>query len=82
MNILFLTLFDINSIDDRGIYTDLLRYFAAQGHSVTIVTPKERRYKTATNIRVEKGGRILQVKTFNIQKTSFTEKGLETLPIT
>lgn len=81
MNILFLTLVDINSIADRGIYTDLLRYFAVQGHSVTIVTPKERRYKTATNISVEKGVRILQVKTFNIQKTSFVEKGLGTLAI-
>ena len=81
MNILFLTLVDINSITDRGIYTDLLRYFASQGHSVTIVTPKERRYKTATNIRVEQEVRILQVKTFNIQKTSFVEKGLGTLAI-
>lgn len=81
MNILFLTLVDINSIADRGIYTDLLRYFASQGHSVTIVTPKERRYSTATNIRVEQGVRILQVKTFNIQKTSFVEKGLGTLAI-
>lgn len=81
MNILFLTLVNVNSIYDRGIYTDLLRYFASQGHCVTIVTPKERRYKTATNIRVEKGVRILQVKTFNIQKTSFVEKGLGTLAI-
>lgn len=81
MKILFLTLSNINSIADRGIYTDLLRYFASQGHSVTIVTPKERRYKTATNIREDKGVRILQVKTFNIQKTNFVEKGLGTLAI-
>ena len=81
MNILFLTLSNINSIADRGIYNDLLRSFASHGHSVTIVTPKERRYKTATNIRVEQGVRILQVKTFNIQKTSFVEKGLGTLAI-
>lgn len=81
MNILFLTLVDINSITDRGIYTDLLRYFATQRHNVSIVTPKERRYKTATNLRVDKGVRILQVRTFNIKKTSFLEKGLGTLAV-
>lgn len=81
MNILFLTLSNINSLADRGIYTDLLRYFASQGHSVTIVTPKERRYKTATNLRNDNGVQILQVKTFNIQKTNFIEKGIGTLAI-
>lgn len=81
MNILFLTLSNINSLTDRGIYIDLLRYSASQGHSVTIVTPKERRYKTATNLRKDNGVQILQVKTLNIQKTNFIEKGLGTLAI-
>ena len=81
MNILFLTLSNINSLTDRGIYTDLLRYITSQGNSVTIVTPKERRYKTPTNLRKDNGVQILQVKTFNIQKTNFIEKGLGTLAI-
>ena len=43
MKILFLTLADINTLDERGIYTDLLRHFVHRGHDVTIVSPKERR---------------------------------------
>ncbi|WCC42839.1 hypothetical protein PJJ26_03075 [Tenacibaculum finnmarkense] len=45
MNILFLTLVQIDSITDRGIYPDLLRKFCNEGHKVTIVTPVERRKK-------------------------------------
>lgn len=45
------------------------------------MTPKERRYKTPTNLRKDNGVQILQVKTFNIQKTNFIEKGLGTLAI-
>ena len=43
MNIIFLTLVEINSIEERGIYQDLLRKFRNEGHDVTIVTPVERR---------------------------------------
>ncbi|MDO9153331.1 MAG: hypothetical protein Q7U47_06445 [Paludibacter sp.] len=50
MNILFLTLAEINSINNRGIYTDLLREFVHKGHIVTIVTPMERRRKIKTNL--------------------------------
>lgn len=31
MNVLFLTLSYFNSLDDRGIYTDLLREFVKNG---------------------------------------------------
>lgn len=81
MNILFLTLVDINSIEDRGIYTDLLRHFVQQGHDVTIVCPKERRKGIDTNLQVGENHRILQVKTLNIQKTNIIEKGIGTLAI-
>jgi len=82
MNILFLTLADINSIDDRGIYTDLLRCFVNNGHQVTVVCPKERRNRIETNLLVDARVNILQVKTFNIQKTNIIEKGVGTLAIT
>ena len=81
MNILFLTLVEINSIEDRGIYQDLLRKFRNEGHLVTIVTPVERRKKISTNFSEKEGGTILQVKTFNIQKTNIVEKGIGTLAI-
>lgn len=81
MNILFLTLVEINSIKDRGIYQDLLRKFRDEGHDVTIVTPIERRKGVSTNFKNKEGVSILQVKTFNIQKTNIIEKGIGTLAI-
>ncbi len=81
MNVLFLTLVEINSIDDRGIYQDLLRKFVSEGNNVTIVTPIERRKKTATNLKEVGNVKLLQVKTLNIQKTNIIEKGIGTLAI-
>lgn len=81
MKVLFLTLIEINSIQERGIYQDLLRKFVSQGHSVTIVCPVERRKNIATNLQEKENIKILQVKTFNIQKTNIIEKGVGTLAI-
>ena len=81
MNIIFLTLVEINSVEDRGIYQDLLRKFRNEGHGVTIVTPVERRKKISTNFKKKEDVSILQVKTFNIQKTNVIEKGIGTLAI-
>ena len=81
MNIIFFTLVEINSIEDRGIYTDLLRKFVNEGHQVTIVTPKERRNGIKTNLLESRQVKILQVKTLNIQKTNIIEKGVGTLAI-
>lgn len=81
MNILFLTLVSIGSLEERGIYQDLLSKFVRERHNVTIVTPVERRKKIKSNIRSFKGYSILQVKTFNIQKTNVVEKGIGTLTI-
>lgn len=81
MNILFLTLVEITSVEDRGIYQDLLRKFRNEGHKLTIVSPVERRRRVSTNFIQKEGVSILQVKTFNIQKTNLIEKGLGTLAI-
>ncbi len=81
MNVLFLTLVEINSIQERGIYQDLLRKFVAEGHHITIVTPIERRKKIGTNLKEFGKVKTLQVKTLNIQKTNIIEKGIGTLAI-
>lgn len=80
-NIIFLTLVEINSIEERGIYQDLLRKFRDEGHDVTIVTPVERRKRISTNFKQKDGVSILQVKTLNIQKTNIIEKGIGTIAI-
>ncbi len=76
MNILFLTLLNIRSINDRNIYTDLLRKFHAEGHNVFIVCPCERRSKQSTSLEQLEGINLLKVRTLNIQKTNLFEKGL------
>lgn len=81
MNVLFLTLSGINSIEERGIYQDLLRKFRDEGHNVTIVAPVERRRGIKTNLQKKEGVQILQVNTFNITKTNVIEKGIGTLAI-
>lgn len=76
MNVLFLTMLDINSIDERGIYADLLSEFVKNEHNVFILSPLERRKKTKSKIIKKKNITIIKVKTLNLQKTSLIEKGL------
>lgn len=79
MNIVFLTLAHISDIEDRGIYSDLMRKFRREGHQVYIVSPSERRLGLETNLKDSNGTHILNVKTLNIQKTNIVEKGVGTL---
>lgn len=81
MNIIFLTLVRISNIEDRGIYSDLMRKFRDEGHNVYIVTPCERRLGLRTSLTESKGVHILNVKTLNVQKTNIVEKGIGTLLI-
>ena len=81
MNVIFITLSNINSIDSRGIYADLLRKFRDEGHKVCIVSPSERRNREKTHVIEENGVTILKVRTLNIQKTNVVEKGIGTLMI-
>lgn len=76
MNILFLTMVKMNSVEDRGIYTDLMRKFRDKGHKVYIVSPTERRDGLKTSVIEEKGVKILSVRTLNVQKTNVIEKGI------
>jgi len=81
MNILFLTLFKIKSVEDRGLYNDLLRKFREEGHEVSIVSPSERREKNNTQLNKKEGVSLLNVRTFNLKKTNTIEKGIGTLAI-
>ena len=79
MNIIFLTLYRIEDIEERKLYPDLMRKFRDEGHQVYIVTPCERRLGLETSLVDNKGVHILNVKTLNIQKTNVAEKGIGTL---
>lgn len=79
MNLLFLTLSKISSIEQHGIYTDILRKFCDNGHNVYIISPIERRNNENTYLIDQENCKILRVKTGNIQKTNIIEKGISTV---
>jgi len=79
MNILFATLVDINDIEERGIYQDLIRELAGRGHDICVVSPAERRYGKKTSLSLSGAVSILKVRVGNIQKTNPIEKGIATV---
>ena len=79
MNVIFITISNINSIKEKGIYADLMRKFRDEGHQVHIISPIERRFGKDTLVIDTDGVKILKVKTLNIQKTNVVEKGIGTL---
>jgi len=81
MKILFLTLARIDSVEQKGIYHDLMMKFHQSGHELFIVYPSERRKGGVTKLNSSKGLNILSISTLNIQKTNVFEKGVSTLLI-
>ena len=81
MNILFLTLISFDSIQERNIYTDLLREFVKNGHNVYAISPVEKRQNQKTHIIREERVEILRLLIGNIQKTNIVEKGFSTILI-
>ena len=84
MNILFITLVDIKSVNQRNLYADLIRQLSGEGHDVYVISPAERRQNIETTLIKEtvnsgKDVHILKLKTGNIQKTNIIEKGISTL---
>lgn len=79
MNILFLSLLQIDSLEQHGIYTDLLRQFVARGHYVRVVSPTAE--QETADIPME-GCAILRVKTPQVAGAGLVKKGLGTLAIT
>lgn len=82
MRILFLSISSaISNLSNRGIYPDLLRKFAQEGHYIFIVAPAERRQQTKTTLSKKENVTTLLVQSLNITKTNLIEKGVSTLLI-
>lgn len=81
MNVLFLTLIDFDSLDERNIYTDLLREFTKHGHALYVISPVEKRKNQETKVLKTDKATILKLKIGNTQKTNIIEKGISTLSI-
>ncbi len=81
MNVLFLTLYDFQSIEEHNIYPDLLREIAKHGHKVFVISPVERRKNQISHLIETEMATILKLRIGNTQKTNIIEKGLSTLCI-
>lgn len=81
MNIVFLTISKMNSIEEHAIYTDLLREFRDKGHNVYVACANEKRTGKKTEYVEENGVHILRVKIGNITKCGMIEKGISTLKV-
>ena len=82
MNILFLSISSaVSDLNNRGIYPDLIRLFAANNHGVYIVCPSERRFNKKAKYMTNGNVNTLEVKTLNITKSNFIEKGIATFLI-
>lgn len=79
MNVLFLTLLSFDSLQERNIYTDLLREFVKNGHQVNVISPVEKRNHQKTHFAKEENVRILRLLIGNTQKTNIFEKGISTI---
>lgn len=81
MNVLFLTLLDFSNIDERNIYTDLIREFVKNNHTVFIISPAEKKKRQPTRLIDNSTYKILKLQIGNIQKTSIIEKGISTITL-
>ncbi len=81
MNVLFLTIGRMESIDAHSIYPDLLRQFRDNGHDVYIVSPRERRTHLKTELSEQGHVHMLYVQIGNITKCNILEKGISTVRI-
>lgn len=79
MNILFLSLLDFENLEDKNIYSDLMKTFALHGHYVTVISPYEKR-KNKSETQIFIGNvQIHKPVIGNITKTGFIEKGISTI---
>lgn len=81
MNVLFLSLIDFDTFDERNIYSDLLREFIKKGHTVSCVSPIEKRKNRETHLLRFGNNSILKLKIGNTQKVNMIEKGVSMLRI-
>lgn len=82
MNILFLTLVQFDSLNERNLYTDLLQEFVEQGHFVYAISPTERRQGQQTHLsQDDERAKVLRLRIGNTQKTNLIEKGISTVTL-
>lgn len=81
MNIILLSLSRIDDIQQKGIYSDLVRKFAENHHNIWIVTPREIKENVSTSLSDDGKVHYLKVKIGNIRNVNLIEKGISTISL-
>ena len=82
MNVLFLTLVEFDCLEERNLYTDLLREFVGRGHFVYAISPIERKRGGKTHLsQNDARAKVLRLRIGNTQKTNLIEKGISTITL-
>lgn len=76
MNVLFLSMKCMPSLDDSNIYSDLVKEFVSHGHHVDVLCPIEKRYTFSDKAVNGKGFNLYYPHVGNITDTPFIEKGI------
>lgn len=79
--ILFFSLFKINSIQNQGIYPDLLGEFKENEFDIYILSSSERGQQIINKKIIENNVTIIQVRTLKTQKTNKVEKLISSLSL-
>ncbi len=80
-NVLFFSLFNIESLDDQAIYPDLLGEFHRKGYNLFILSPAERGKKINKKILKIGNITIIQVRCLKVQKANRVEKLLSSISL-
>lgn len=82
MNVLFISLSDYKTLNISSLYSDLLRQFRENGHTIFVISPVERRNMIKKpQMLTEQNTTFLRIPIGNIQKTNIFEKGITTVTI-
>ncbi len=81
MNVLFLSMVYLTTLEDYGIYQDMLRVFAVNGDCVRAVCPLPPTVNEKTQVTTSAYGDILQVNVLYTPKQNIIQKGFYTLRI-
>ena len=76
MQILFLTLMKITSLNDEGIYMDLMKCFAENGNKVCVVSPLEKNEQKNETLLSDGNISLLRCRTGNLFGVGMIEKGI------
>ncbi|WP_226808228.1 glycosyltransferase family 4 protein [Anaerosalibacter bizertensis] len=71
----------MKNLDGNGLYIDLINELNDRGNNVYVVCPNERRNRQKTVCEMKRNINVLRVRTGNITKTNFLEKGISTILI-